>query len=490
MDPSLGYGLSPGAIQCRDIVGHQDQYQNDKAFPHGDSQVSDKSQIHCLLERVLKLEHGQNFLHRDIYHLREDYSSLSQLVDSWKNGSVSPSSTEFRQKLDKLKLETMEATSGADTALKGAANGTSDAGNKSLPPHLRVKTDNGTTSHPLHPRTDNIENGLITDGPVDNSSSVIYARPVSPVSRDREIGHAFMMRPAPQHTPPSSSLAPTTTYAMHPDEPRQSVEEPYVVRSGQGWMPLAIRSFPLLPVDQLCEIPAAKNTISFSYDFLNNTFGGILWSPGLKYIPPSPGYCILPNRSYYLLEADFEPYLPKAPGQHGAKLTAFFNQNPEDVYRDDAGCSFEDVPMFVSASAFGPQSDKEKKRYIYFGNYSQTRWSDKLDYDRMVDDVPAKVKEYWAVELSAIGRAEWVSDALMKHFFPKPEYEGRLFGGQVEGSVALEEEAELEERVVKDVKHYTRELKEWEVDARLKTKLIKKEFILQAFERVCQTPPR
>ena len=40
------------------------------------------------------------------------------------------------------------------------------------------------------------------------------------------------------------------------------------------------------------------------------------------------------------------------------------------------------------------------------GNYSQTRWSDKLDYDRMVEQVPREVKTYWAEELSSQGRME------------------------------------------------------------------------------------
>jgi hypothetical protein len=256
--------------------------------------------------------------------------------------------------------------------------------------------------------------------------------------------------------------------------------------SSTGWQPLYIRQIPPLDPTDAAMIPSVSEMATFSSDFLRNTFGGTVWSPGLNYIisldgPAGGAPCILPNRTYYTLDHKFEPYLPKQPGDHGAKLTPFFNQNPEEVYplQDQDGTSFTNVPMFVMTP-----SSAGRNRYVYFGNYSQTRWSDKLDYDRMVEHVPHIVKEYWADELSAVGRPEWLTEQLKKHFFPKPEYNGSLFGGGAEGSVTTDEEAKIEKVVEEDVKFYVQELKTWEKESTAKVKFIKKEFILQAFEEV------
>jgi hypothetical protein len=114
-------------------------------------------------------------------------------------------------------------------------------------------------------------------------------------------------------------------------------------------MPAAVARFPKPDPEKLAQVPSVPDTVSFSHDFLSNTFGGSFWSPGLKYIPPGP-VCMLPTRSYYMLDAAVEPYLPREPGRHGAKLTAFFNENPVDVYGQEAAGSFDNVPMFVCST--------------------------------------------------------------------------------------------------------------------------------------------
>ncbi|KAF2469657.1 uncharacterized protein BDR25DRAFT_228164 [Lindgomyces ingoldianus] len=241
-----------------------------------------------------------------------------------------------------------------------------------------------------------------------------------------------------------------------------------------------------LTTEEITAIPPPAEMISFTPDFLRNTFGGETWSPGLIYIRPSSSTCILKNRAYYLLDATYEKYLPKEPGTHGAKMTPFFNVNPEEVFSEETECSFENVPLFICTSSW---AIGDKRRYVYFGNYSQTRWSDKLDYDRMKDDVSDSVKTYWAEELSAVGRAEWVTKALMKHFFPKPEYEGAMFRIEcTDDGMSVDEEKELQ-KVMRDVKDYVMELSEWEKEARMKVSMIKKEFILQAFERADADDP-
>ncbi|KAF2271502.1 uncharacterized protein EI97DRAFT_497216 [Westerdykella ornata] len=251
-------------------------------------------------------------------------------------------------------------------------------------------------------------------------------------------------------------------------------------------MPSAVLRFPKLAVEELSIIPSFNDTKSFSLQFLEDTFGGKDWSPGLRIMPPGTGICILPTRSYYLLNADFEPYLPREPGHHGAKLTAFFNEHPATIYGEEANISLDNVPLFVCST---PWAQGNNRRYIYFGNYSQTRWSDKLDYDRMQEYVPLHVKEFWAEELSAQGKDEWVRKALMKHFFPMPEYEGTTFYGQPEGSGANGEEEKVKEKVYRDVKEHVKVLKDWEKDAMLKTRLIKKDFIMKAFERADADEP-
>ncbi|OCL14207.1 hypothetical protein AOQ84DRAFT_394606 [Glonium stellatum] len=246
------------------------------------------------------------------------------------------------------------------------------------------------------------------------------------------------------------------------------------------WKPLAIRRFEPLSVKNLSRIPPSTKTVTFTWDFLRSAFGGSQWSPGLYYIPPSHGPCILPGRTYYALDATYEPYLPEQPGAHGAKLTAFFNINPGDVDGDDAGAAYSDVPLFICASPYS--TEKNTRKYTYFGTYSQTRWSDKLDYDHMVEVVPNKVKMYWAEHLSETGRPEWVTEALKKHFWPKPEYAGATFGNGVStGSVPNEDDERS--KVLEDVEAYVNELKSWEKESSMKAKLLKKENILKAFER-------
>ena len=280
-------------------------------------------------------------------------------------------------------------------------------------------------------------------------------------------------------TPPDSPIR-----LPHPDDPIPSIENLAINPVfDKTWIPHFLTTLAPLKPEAADRIPSASMMKSFAPDFLRNTFDGIQWSPGFNFVPPSPGPCILRNRSYYTLDAQFEPYLPSKPGVHGAKLVPFFNENPEDHYDLPEGfdSTSANVPLFVMRP-----DGAGRMRYYYFGHYSQTRWSDKLDYDRMVQCVPTKVREYWAAELASAGRPEWITNALLKHFFPKPIYEGRMFGKPVEegGSVMSAEVDKREEKVLKDVKAYASELREWEKESRMKTAMIKKDFILQAFDRV------
>jgi hypothetical protein len=228
------------------------------------------------------------------------------------------------------------------------------------------------------------------------------------------------------------------------------------------WVPHFIKT--LSPLPSTVNIPAANAMVTFHPQFLSEHLAGLDWSPGLRFVPgESP--CILKNRTYYLLNPATDPYLPDQVGQHGAKLTPFFNRAPEEVFDNipvDAN-TYERVPMFVEYAG----------RYTYFGNYSQTRWSDKLDLDTMITHIPQYVKEYWAAELTSAVRPEWITQELKKHFFKKPEYEGRIYPAN-EAAASEEEE----------VKKYVAQLREWERDAEMKTALVKRQFVLDAFEAV------
>jgi hypothetical protein len=240
------------------------------------------------------------------------------------------------------------------------------------------------------------------------------------------------------------------------------------------WKPSYIRA--LSPVEGLA-IPTLAETVTFSRDFLQAAFNGVEWSPGLFHAPISAGECILPSRTYYAINATYEPYLPAKPGAHGAKLTAFFN----NVESKDGTAAYGNVPLFISAIKRGSTQFTENQ-YIYFGTYSQKRWSDKLDYDRVCDCVPDEIKHYWAEQLADPARPQWVTKALMKQFVPMPEYDGVLPNSVANGSLASSED--LSAQLDKDVRSFIEDLEYWEKDARLQASLLKPDNILEAFKNV------
>jgi len=204
-----------------------------------------------------------------------------------------------------------------------------------------------------------------------------------------------------------------------------------------------------------------------------SVLGGTEHSPGLYYVPLSHGVSTLPGRTFYVMDRTHEPYLPKAPGHHGAKLTALFN-SATDNPAEGIPC-YDNVPLFITTGG---------KEYVYFGTYSQLRWSDKLDYDRMIEAVPHDVKMYHAELLADPARPKWVTEQLMNHFWPKPVYDGRIPmdqgllltpTGSADAGGAAED---------KEMNGYLAELKAWEKDAKLKVGLLKKEAILEQFEAV------
>jgi hypothetical protein len=107
-----------------------------------------------------------------------------------------------------------------------------------------------------------------------------------------------------------------------------TASQPQILRPSSsdtlGWMPRAIRILESLPDETRSRIPAQHQTVTFSRSFLNELLGGIPWSGGLHYAPHKTGTCIIKSRAWYMLNSPAEPFLPKRPGEHGAKLVAFF----------------------------------------------------------------------------------------------------------------------------------------------------------------------
>jgi hypothetical protein len=268
-----------------------------------------------------------------------------------------------------------------------------------------------------------------------------------------------------------------TPAAFQVQTPVQSIQDP--VGKLADWTPSYVRSLP--PLEGL-PIPPPSKTVTFSRDFLQAAFNGVEWSPGLFHTPESVGECILPTRTYYAINATNEPYLPAKPGSHGAKLTAFFN----NVESKDGPAAYENVPLFVSAAKYANDRFPENQ-YIYFGTYSQKRWSDKLDYDHIREHVPSETKYYWARQLADPARPEWVTKALMKQFVPMPEYDGVLPHSVANGSLPSGED--LNKQFDQDVRSFIQELKYWEKDARLQVSLLKVENILEAFKNVSLKSP-
>ncbi|KAF2684582.1 hypothetical protein K458DRAFT_442906 [Lentithecium fluviatile CBS 122367] len=451
-------------------------------------QVSQSSNDH-LECKVHDIECEQGALRTDIQGLRTLCDDLQSSIEELKKGGwdvkVGPfkdqTAADIRGELDALSAEAKgDNDGGSDTKTNASmpphmhAPSNASSGSSSIPPHLRGKNgaENKNSSLPPHLRKPGANrttvkiptaanSPLVTDGIVDTTSKT----------------HG------PEPTPPAS---PSST--IRPDNPIPSVENiaPNPA-TDKTWTPSYLNTIPPLTPNISDKIQKLDKMASFAPDFLRNTFGGIQWAPGLNFVPPGT-ICLIRNRVYYTLDLQYEPYLPSKPGGHGAKLLPFFNENPEEHYDLDPelGSSTENVPLFVLR-----KDSRGRSRYFYFGHYSQTRWSDKLDYDRMVQCVPPKVREYWAEELSSAGRPDWVTDALLKHFFPKPEYDGRMFGFSIDegGSVVSEDLPKREEKVFKDVKKYVEALKEWEKESKMKTAMIKKEFILQAFDRADADEP-
>lgn len=240
------------------------------------------------------------------------------------------------------------------------------------------------------------------------------------------------------------------------------------------WQPHAIAQ--LTPLET-----TASNTETFSWEELVRYLGGNQYSPGLYFSHNDSSSRVLPGRTYWLLESHYEPYAPKIPGQHGAKLTAFFNDSP--TAKGDAleEADYADVPVFVCLG--------QEEGYTYMGQYSQKRYSDKLSHSELCQHIPTHVLEYWANQLADPHRPDWLTEQLVAHFWPQPPYAGPMPSDSAVTTpltgvtVPNDPERVLEKRVLRALERYALELRDWKKDAQFKAKLLNEHALMEMWNK-------
>jgi hypothetical protein len=240
------------------------------------------------------------------------------------------------------------------------------------------------------------------------------------------------------------------------------------------WLPHAISQLAPLKI-------VSPNDETFTWEELYASLGGAQYSPGLYFTKNSSSSRVLQGRTYWLLEAQFEPFIPITPGQHGAKLTAFFNDTltPDGTMVEEEDLA--NVPVFVCL--------RPGQKYTYLGQYSQKRYSDRLSHSEMFEYVPTKVLQYWASQLACPARPQWVTDALIAHFWPAPTYLGPSPSDSAvttpRTGVSAPENADfvLEKRVQRAIEGYAGDLKDWKKEVTLKAGLLKEETLMQMWDK-------
>ncbi|SMR52893.1 unnamed protein product [Zymoseptoria tritici ST99CH_1E4] len=227
-----------------------------------------------------------------------------------------------------------------------------------------------------------------------------------------------------------------------------------------AWTPYAVSQMD--PVS----FPVPASTTTFTSELLHTHFHGQQWSPGFYFINANS---LLPCKSYWLLNNVVEPFLPATPTQHGAKLTPLFNEtlsNEGDAPDEE---NYQNVPLFIQSA------DPNDPGFRYFGNYSQTRYSDVVGYDTLMSQVPDSVRHYWAGQLSDRDRPAWVTKKLMEHFWPKPMYEGPVANDDSSDSTVHDR------RIKRALEQYAEDVAVWQKDAEMKVSMLSEQNIFDAF---------
>ncbi|KAK5138202.1 hypothetical protein LTR08_004897 [Meristemomyces frigidus] len=319
------------------------------------------------------------------------------------------------------------------------------------------------------------------DVPVTNGSSIRHETPTHTPARHAHRGMSprtvVITAPAVDivldvkaetTTEHSTAVAKPQYKASYNDASTQTV-----LQASAAWQPLAVRQMPAPPA-----IDLSNNIETFTWEFLQLNLNGHQWSPGFYFIAHEP---ILKSKAFWMLEGEFEPFLPSAPGLHGAKLTAFFNET--DAVEGEAPVeeNYYDTPVFVRVEG--------SNEYRYYGNYSQLRFSDKLDYDHMMENVPEKVRQFWSDQLTDLERPEWVTKALIEHFWSKPAYDGPIPTDEALATPGTAETAAtgtsavMEKRVTNALRQYADQLKDWERETNIEVNFLKSSSLMNLFEQ-------
>jgi hypothetical protein len=235
----------------------------------------------------------------------------------------------------------------------------------------------------------------------------------------------------------------------------------------KDWQPHAISQLAPLAI-------SVTNDVTFTWEQLHRDLGGTQYSPGL-YLASSGN--ILKGNTYWLLEARFEPFAPTKPGQHGAKLTPFFNDTPTEDGLVPGEEDYANVPVFVC-----PENGKE---YTYLGTYSQMRYSDKLSHSELYQHVPESALKYWASLLADPERPAWANDQLIAHFWPAPTYDGPIPTDEALAAPATgvsdpqNPEKPIEKRVLRALEQFALELRDWKKESQLKAQLLTEDALME-----------
>lgn len=166
-----------------------------------------------------------------------------------------------------------------------------------------------------------------------------------------------------------------------------------------SWMPYAIRVMP----PSTAVVPASQKT--FSFEHIHNVLKGEEWCDGYYFISAEHPY--IESQAYWILDEEHEPFIPKKPGQHGAKITAFFNNT--DCKPAPTPENYNDCPVFIRR--------KGESEYRYYGQYSQSRFSDKIGYDTMMGKI-----------LSSSLYRRNIEQRLIEHFRSHPRFRAPPLG--------------------------------------------------------------
>jgi len=101
------------------------------------------------------------------------------------------------------------------------------------------------------------------------------------------------------------------------------------------------------------------------------------------------------------LEGDYDPLLPRVPGQHGARISAFL-QSLEDKRAVRENLKY--MPLFIRRCNGG---------YRYFGTYREARHADRLASSEMWC-IPEYIRKHWARKMGGRDKPRWAIEAIRK----------------------------------------------------------------------------